>query len=122
MPDSQSKKRMTERQISLPFKSSSLDNAVEDNLIKVRKKKFLWLKYLKKFKRDFKIDRDEGVIRYTKNKPRCSMRKEQEKKIQFSDIVETRKRQKALKNTRSMHILKQQKQKRKHKSVNSRNG
>ena len=79
-------------QISFPFKSSSLDNSVQDQLIKVRRKKLLGLKFVRKFPREFTIDHNEQCISYksVKSEP-CGVKRENVKNISFSDIVGARK-------------------------------
>ena len=79
-------------QISFPFKSSSLDNSVQDQLIKVRRKKLLGLKFVRKFHREFTIDHNEQVISYKTVKTElCGVKREKVKNISFMDIVGARK-------------------------------
>ena len=79
-------------QISFPFKSFSLDNSVQDQLVKARRKKLLWMKFVRKFERDFQIDHHEQVISYQAVKTKlCGLKRQKVKQISFLDIVSTRK-------------------------------
>ena len=79
-------------QISFPFKSSSIDNSVRDQIVKVRRKKLLWVKFVRKFERDFQIDHHEQVISYQTVKTKlCGLKRQKVKQISFLDIVSTRK-------------------------------
>ena len=79
-------------QPSLPFKSSSIDTSIQDRLIKVRRKKILWVKYIRKFQREFMINHSDEVICYKSFYPElCGFKREKVTKMNFMDIVGTRK-------------------------------
>ena len=83
---------MQQPQMSFPFKSCSLDDDLKDMMVKVRRKKLLWLKFVRKYEREFFIDKSEEVINYrTKRRQFCGQKRSTMKSIKFSDIVDTRK-------------------------------